>query len=59
MTEDELRKADEASTDVVRLLPIFLWSFFVELQEQGFSEQQAIHLTTEYMKSAVSVKKEE
>ncbi len=51
MTEDDIRVFDENSTMLLRTMPGFLWSFYKELEIQGFSSNQALELTKEYLKT--------
>jgi hypothetical protein len=49
MDEDDIRAYDEAITLLLRTVPTALHSFFVKVQEEGFSESQAMELTKCYM----------
>lgn len=51
VTENDIREFDEAMTGLVRTMPTLLWSMFIELQGQGFTESQALELTKEYIKA--------
>ena len=51
MTEDHIRDFDESSTEILRTIPGFLWSFHKELENQGFSGNQALELTKEYLRT--------
>jgi hypothetical protein len=56
MTEDEIRGFDECSTALLRTIPGFLWSFYEELKTQGFSEDQSLTLTKEYLSTLMGRK---
>ena len=51
MGEDDIRKFDEGTTELLRTIPGFLWSFYKGLESEGFSPTQALELTKEYLKN--------
>jgi hypothetical protein len=60
MTDDDKRRqqhmrgisiTEQASACARDQFAPFLWTFYKSLVDQGFAQPQALHLTTEYMKS--------
>ncbi len=49
VTENDIRKFDEAATALMRTIPGYLWNLFTELKKQGFTEVQALELTKKSM----------
>jgi hypothetical protein len=51
-----VRDHDEAMTTMLRVLPDALYNFFAKCKDKGFSEAQALTLTTEFLRSLYGVK---